>query len=327
MKDDNDISSSLLLNYVIFSSVYLFSIALNLALVMAFCSHPLELGLYFFLPYFTWTKLVTRHETKEGARVNWFSEDFLLFAQMRKHLRLSFHRPSLPKALSSCQKDDQFIFAFFPHGTSCDYRILMDGMLKDIIPTIYHKTRTLAASVLFLIPVVREMALYTGCINASRDVAERILDKGYSIVVLPGGEAEQLRTVYQQERIYLKNRKGFIKLGLRKNIPIVPVYVFGVNDYYYTTDAGAGVRKWLQKKFGVCIPLIAGLWGSIFCPFPIPTTIVFGEPISFPKIVSGTSPTTEELNTAHDEFCKALRQLFDTHKQELGYGDRVLEIL
>lgn len=40
-----------------------------------------------------------------------------------------------------------------------------------------------------------------------------------------------------------------------------------------------------------------------------------------------TSPTSEELDLAHDQFCIALRQLFDEHKFKLGYGDRELEIM
>lgn len=135
-----------------------------------------------------------------------------------------------------------------------------------MIPNVYNKTRTLTASILFMIPVVRELAIATGCISASRAVAEDVLDKGYSIIVLPGGEAEQLRTIYQKEKIYLKNRKGFIKLAMRKDVPVVPTYVFGCNDFYRTSGVFFPVRLWLQKRLGICIPLIAGLWNSNFLP-------------------------------------------------------------
>jgi len=233
----------------------------------------------------------------------------------------------LSKALqkSENEPDAQFLFAFFPHGTWADYRLLSDGMWYKMFPNIGEKIRTLAASILFKIPVVREISLWTGCVDASRAVAEGLLDKGYSVVVLPGGEAEQIRTVYQKEGVYLKNRKGFVKLAMRKGIPIVPVYVFGASDYYYTNQSLFGPRVWMQKKMGICIPLAIGLWGSFLCPLPVKTTVVFGEPLSF-KLKETGSPTDEELNAGHEEFCKSLLLLFNSYKDELGYGDRSLEV-
>jgi 2-acylglycerol O-acyltransferase 2 len=261
---------------------------------------------------------------KEGSRWRYFSEHFFFFQLMREYFQLNFQ---LPKALQEAEKapDAQFMFAVFPHGTASDYRIMMDGMLHKIFPNISEKIRVLAASVLFRIPVAREMATWTGCVDARRSVAENILSRGYSMVVLPGGEAEQIRTVYQKEYIYLKSRKGFIKLAMRKGVPVVPVYVFGASDYYYTSKTFLAPRLWLQKKLGVCIPLATGLWGSIFVPLPVKTTIVFGEPLNF-KMKEKGLPTNDELDLAHGEFCEALRHLFDSHKLELGYGDRELEM-
>jgi 1-acyl-sn-glycerol-3-phosphate acyltransferase len=188
------------------------------------------------------------------------------------------------------------------------------------------KIQMLAASVLFRIPLVRELALWTGCIDARRSVAERALDKGRSIVVLPGGEAEQIRTIYGKEIVYLKQRKGFVKLAMQKGVPVIPTYVFGVNDYYYTSPVFFGARQWLQRTCGICIPLAIGYWGSIFCPLPVATTIVVGKPLTFDVQKKGF-PSADELDAGHANFCSALQELFDEHKIALGYGDRELEIV
>ncbi|KAL3910889.1 MAG: hypothetical protein SGARI_001911 [Bacillariaceae sp.] len=221
------------------------------------------------------------------------------------------------------EENAQYIIAVFPHGTAADYRIAMDGVLDQVFPRIYTKIRTLGASVLFLIPVVREFFLWTSGIDARRSVAEHALDKGCSLLVLPGGEAEQIRTVYQKEKVFLKSRKGFLKLAMRKGVPVIPVYVFGASDYYRTYDAFFGVRLWLMKKLGVCIPVAIGLWGSPLCPLPCKTVVAVGEPLTF----DNKNPSAEELNAAHELFCKALTSLFDEHKESLGYGNRILEIL
>ena len=218
------------------------------------------------------------------------------------------------------------MIAIFPHGTNCDFRILMDGMLQEVLPNTHGHIRTLTASVLFRIPIVREFGLWTGCIDARRKVAERALDNGRSLVVLPGGEAEQIRTQNSKERVYLSRRKGFIKLAMRKNVPVVPVYVFGSSDAYSTSSFLIGPRMWLQKKFAICIPFAFGFCGSLFCPLPNQTTIVFGKPLSF-KVKEIGMPTDEELNKAHSLFCKELTRTFDEAKTDLGYGDRELEII
>ena len=203
----------------------------------------------------------------------------------------------------------------------------MEGMLPDVFPNLCERQaiRTLAASVLFRIPIVSHMALLTGCIDASRKTAERALDKKRSLVVLPGGEAEQLMTEYGKEQVYLLKRKGFIKLAMRRKVLIVPSYVFGSSDLFSTSSKFYGPRYYLMKNFGICIPLCWGLWGS-FCPLPVDTTIVFGKPLNLFVNMKNSEPTEAELNAAHVEFCSALQQLFEDNKTKLGYKDRKLII-
>lgn len=245
---------------------------------------------------------------------------------MRSYLKLKFG--AVPKALieAEAQPDAQFIIAGFPHGCGAEFRVLMEGSIQQVLPNIVKKNnlRTLAASILLRIPLVREAALWTGCIDANRKTAAGALDRGRSLVILPGGEAEQILTEYGKERVFLKTRKGFIKLAMTKNVAVVPMYVFGSSDLFYTSTFLYGPRKWIQKKFGICIPFCFGLFGS-FCPLPKATTIVLGSPMKFS--MKGSHPTADELNVGHELFCKELKQLFDSHKDELGYGDRELEIL
>jgi 2-acylglycerol O-acyltransferase 2 len=121
----------------------------------------------------------------------------------------------------------------------------------------------------------------------------------------------------------LKSRKGFIKLALQKGVPVVPLYVFGTSDHYTTSRAWFEVRHWVMKNLRVCIPLARGLWGSA-CPLPVKTTIVMGEPLEFSTPASGSQPTQEEIDKAHNLFMKAVVALFDEHKEEFGCAHRQL---
>jgi 1-acyl-sn-glycerol-3-phosphate acyltransferase len=214
--ESRDARSSVL-GFLAFNATYFVVIGTCLLMLVGFYLSPKLVGLYLILPYYTYILTVGKLEVKDGYRIPAFSKQFFLFRTNRKYLNLKLLH-SAPKVLQEVEEapNAQFLISVFPHGTASDYRILMDGMLDQVFPNVHGKIRTLAATVLFRIPVVRELALWTGCIDARRSVAEKALDNGRTLVVVPGGEAEQIRTTRGKEIVYLKHRKGFIKLAMRK---------------------------------------------------------------------------------------------------------------
>lgn len=294
----------------------------------------------------TYTSVGQRDELHHGAPWRSFSRYFVLFRHLRNYLslRLVAHpelmkisETTLPATTTTEAKSEsvprcgpQYILAVFPHGTHADYRILLDGLLSEVLPDeVARHTRTLAASILFRIPLLREVALWTGCVDARKSVAKQLLTSGHSLIVLPGGQEEQLRTVCGEERVYVRKRRGFVKLALQHNVPVVPVYVFGVSDHYGTSSMALQARRWLLHATGIAWPLTSGASGAPWCPRSIPTTVVFGAPLRLATLLP-TSYSAIDLSSdaavsaAHDQFVAALVTLFDSHKTALGYGDRCL---
>ena len=310
--------------YFLWNFMYWLSTFSALLIIVGPILSPQKVGLYVVLPYLIYS-FCTRDELKFGSPWPSFSQNFVAFNYLRKYLDLEF--APLPEKLKRAEKaqEQPFVFAVFPHGTNSDFRILMDGILHTVLPSVADKVRVLSASVLFRIPLVREIAMWTRCVDARRSVAEGLLDNQYSILVLPGGMDEQLVTQYQTETIYLRKRKGFIKLAMRKGVPVVPVYVFGTSDHFVTSNSCFKARHWIMKNLKMCIPLARGLVGSA-CPLPVKTTIVMGEPISYSPKIAG-QPTQDEIDSAHCDFIKAVVTLFDEHKSRLGYGERSLNVL
>jgi hypothetical protein len=67
--------------------------------------------------------------------------------------------------------------------------------------------------------------------------------------------------------LYLKNRKGFIKLALETGSPIVPVFCFNLDGSFgYWVPRGRMIEK-LSRSLGFA-PLV--YWGRWFIPFGIP---------------------------------------------------------
>lgn len=59
----------------------------------------------------------------------------------------------------------------------------------------------------------------------------------------------QILGQFGKEILYLKSRMGFVKLALKNGVPLVPVYVFGVNDLFYTSTFLQSFRVVLTRQF------------------------------------------------------------------------------
>jgi len=270
------------------------------------------------LCYVVWCR-IAKAELKDGAAWPWFSIQEWGYHAFRRYIRLRIH---VHPELQARDPEQPVVIAVHPHGVASDYRILLDGMLYEALPK--REVLTLSASVLFYIPMVRELALWTRCIDARKSVATKALKKKHSLMVIPGGEQEQIRTVEGKEEVFLKKRLGFIKLALEQQAAVVPCYAFGCVDLYATyTKLFFSPREWLRKTFGVCIPVYRGAFG--FLPLRKPVHLVLGQPLELKCKVSG-APTDEEVQQAHSSYMEALKRLYDEEKHQFGHADRELTI-
>ena len=219
----------------------------------------------------------------------------------------------------------QYVFACHPHGAFAFNRGVV-GFCTDVLwdkafPGV--KFRVLTATAAFFVPWIRELWLWSYCVDASKKTAVYVMEKlRCSVFVYPGGEREQMETVRGKHIIYLQSRKGFVKLAMQQGAMLVPVYAFGECELYHHFQFGIGFRKWLVKKFSVAIPLVCGQFGLL--PYRRAVTMVFGAPIN---VGQNASPTEQELNEAHAKYVTAITALFNEHKASLGYGEAMLEII
>ena len=159
----------------------------------------------------------------------------------------------------------------------------------------------LAASLLFALPLVRELVLWTRCIDARKAV-------GHSLLVVPGGEAEQ--------ELYLA-RIGFVKLAMQHGAALVPCYAFGTVDLYDVSPAqhaanAKGFLWTLSKRYGVALPRYSGSFG--FVPKRRPMDLVFGDPLE-PPCAALRRPAPP---------CAALRRPRPAHRRRGASGARRL---
>jgi hypothetical protein len=71
-----------------------------------------------------------------------------------------------------------------------------------------------------------QILLLFGCVDASAATCHYNLKRKRSVLIFVGGEKEQLMTEPGNHKVYLLNRKGFVKLALQYGCDLVPMVCY-----------------------------------------------------------------------------------------------------
>jgi Diacylglycerol acyltransferase len=256
-------------------------------------------------------------ERRFGRPWRWLTDSPLLMGPIVDYFPMCLHREG-----AEFDATRRYVFCVSPHGTLAFSRGVMafvrERFWKRLFPGI--ETRDLSASAPFYLPIIREIWLGSGCVDASRPVAERILESGttddggpLSLALFPGGEAEQLETERDRYRIFVRRRQGFVRLAIKFGAPLVPVFTFGETSLYSTSRAFYSVRRFIMQRFRICITLF---WGQFFLmPHRVPVNMVVGRPI---EVEQCGEPTREHIGRVHQQYIDAVQDIFDRNKAKYG---------
>ena len=161
----------------------------------------------------------------------------------------------------------------------------------------------LAHNLVLASPFGRTLRRY-GTMAASHRHAEKALESGAAVLVFPGGDWEVHRPSWEGNRVDLAGRKGFIRLALNADVPIVPVVTIGGQETALFLSRGAwlakltGVDKRLRLKvlpISIALPWglnVGDLLGHI--PLPAKITIEVLPPINL-REEFGPEPDVDEV--------------------------------
>jgi 1-acyl-sn-glycerol-3-phosphate acyltransferase len=104
-----------------------------------------------------------------------------------------------------------------------------------------------------------------GTVAASPKNAEKALSSGAALLVYPGGDYEVHRPTWDRNKVDFGGRKGFIRLALDQNVPIVPVVSIGGQETALFLSRGERLAKLigLDRMFRLkVLPISLALpWG------------------------------------------------------------------
>jgi 1-acyl-sn-glycerol-3-phosphate acyltransferase len=171
----------------------------------------------------------------------------------------------------------------------------------------------LAHNLVLTMPGLRFLRKY-GTVAASSKNANEALESGAALLVYPGGDYEVHRPSWESDKVDFGGRKGFIRLALEKDVPIVPIVSIGGQETALFLSRG----EWLSKLLSLdrmfrlkVLPIsLAPPWGlnvgDMLGHWPLPAKITIeGLPPVHLREEFGPDPDLDEV---YDEMIDRMQR-------------------
>ncbi|MEU2224178.1 lysophospholipid acyltransferase family protein [Streptomyces sp. NPDC018347] len=159
----------------------------------------------------------------------------------------------------------------------------LDGLMMQVAVHDHHPVgrhlRLLAADLVFVLPVVNELARKLGHTLACAEDAERLLRQGELVGVMPEGFKGIGKPFGERYKLQRFGRGGFVSTALRQGVPIVPCSIVGAEEIYPMIGNAKTLARVLGFPYFPLTPTFPWLGPLGAIPLPTKWTIQFGEPI------------------------------------------------
>jgi 1-acyl-sn-glycerol-3-phosphate acyltransferase len=156
-----------------------------------------------------------------------------------------------------------------------------------------------------------------GTVAASHENAHKALDAGAALLVYPGGDYEVHRPIWERHKVDFNGRKGFLRLAIEKDVPVVPVVSIGGQETSIFLSRGETLAKvlGLDRAFRLkVLPIsLAVPWGlnvgDMLGHFPLPAKItVEALPPIHLREEFGDEPDVDEV---YDHVTRLMQETLD----------------
>lgn len=276
----------------------------------------------------THTKMPEHNACREWPA---FRQQNFLFKAIEKYFSFKMVlTPELEEISSELGRADarkelrQVILGFHPHGIFPITHIWVSSCLqwRKKLPNLH--IHPLTASIIHVVPVMRDIAQWLGGGDVSKKSLYNLLSMGKSVEIVIGGQTEMFESRSWDKEIMIvrKKRKGIFKIAIQHGLGILPMYCFGepqAMDNVYLPM----IQTYTKKAMGMPIPYVP--YGRWFLPMPrrVPITLVMDKPV-FPK-KTNPNPSAEEILELQQRYFSALEALFERYKADYGHADHSIK--
>ena len=168
-----------------------------------------------------------------------------------------------------------------------------------------------------LAPILRKF----GTVEADPDNGHAVLASGGLLQVFPGGDYEVFRPTSQSALVDFGGRKGFLRLALKHDVPIVPQVTIGGQETALFISRGEKLAEMLRldksmrlkvlpimlsAPFGITLPYMP------FLPLPSKIAIRYLEPINL-RETYGDDP---DLDQVYDDLLGRMQDVLTSLQAE-----------
>jgi 1-acyl-sn-glycerol-3-phosphate acyltransferase len=179
----------------------------------------------------------------------------------------------------------------------------------------------LAHNLVLSIPLLGFLRKY-GTVAASPENAEQALRSGAALLVYPGGDHEVHRPTWERNTVDFAGRRGFVRLALEHDVPIVPVVAIGGQETALFLSRGANLSKLLRldrllrlKVLPLSIALPWGLnVGDMLGHVPLPAKITI-EVLPAIHLREQFGPDAE-VDEVYDHVVETMQETLDALASE-----------
>jgi len=179
---------------------------------------------------------------------------------------------------------------------------------------------------LFQVPGIADTLRRLGAVPASMRNAGHALDLGAGVLLYPGGDWEAYRPWTDRNRIDFHHHTGFVRLALRRGVPIYPAVSHGSHHSLIVLNRGERVAKLLHLDHfrAEVFPLVLGppLGVMPFVPLvPIPTKIIVEvlEPMDWSSHRAESADDPDIVQSCYDEVTAAMQAALDRLVDEMPH--------
>ncbi|GAA2422374.1 lysophospholipid acyltransferase family protein [Streptomyces macrosporus] len=159
----------------------------------------------------------------------------------------------------------------------------LDALMLQVAVHDHHPARRalrlLAADLVFVLPVVNELARKAGHTLACAEDAQRLLERGEIVGVMPEGFKGLGKPFSERYKLQRFGRGGFVSTALQAGVPIVPCSIVGAEEIYPMVGNLKTLARLLGFPYFPVTPTFPLLGPLGMLPLPTKWTIQFGEPI------------------------------------------------
>ncbi|MFP1628878.1 lysophospholipid acyltransferase family protein [Streptomyces sp. 5K101] len=213
-------------------------------------------------------------------------DEFGYDAELTDHVLMSLLRPLADKyfrvevkGIENIPSDGGALVVANHSGT-----LPLDGLMLQVAVHDHHPVgrhlRLLAADLVFMLPVVNELARKAGHTLACTEDAERLLRSGEVVGVMPEGFKGIGKPFSERYKLQRFGRGGFVSTALRAGVPIVPCSIVGAEEIYPMIGNAKTLARLLGFPYFPITPTFPWLGPLGAVPLPTKWTIQFGEPIA-----------------------------------------------